>query len=110
MFIASKAFVKAVIFFTTMLLLSSVAHGQELTVTSGSVTSPEEEKSNAQATAAAPQVANTQPTPATDFLSWEEMTGDWGGTRSRLKAKGFDSQFELTQFFQGVASGGINTG
>ncbi|MET0657989.1 MAG: carbohydrate porin [Steroidobacteraceae bacterium] len=35
------------------------------------------------------------------------MTGDWGGTRSQWEAHGVDTDFELTQFYQGVTSGGI---
>jgi porin len=57
----------------------------------------------------APKVAAASPAPAPepDFWHQEEMTGDWGGTRSRWKEKGVELEFKLTQFYQGVASGGI---
>jgi len=55
-------------------------------------------------------VAATKPTPdpPTDFWKQETMTGDWGGTRSRWKEKGIDLQFKLSNFVQGVASGGTD--
>lgn len=51
--------------------------------------------------------AAAAPTPEPDFWHQEEMTGDWDGTRSRWKKKGVELEFKLTQFYQGVASGGI---
>jgi porin len=61
--------------------------------------------SPAQAGAAAPQ------TPApTDLLEREQLTGDWNGTRARWKDKGVTFESALTQFYQGVASGGVDTG
>lgn len=47
------------------------------------------------------------PSPEPDFVNREEMTGDWGGARPRLKAKGVELEFKLTQFVQGVTSGGV---
>jgi hypothetical protein len=38
------------------------------------------------------------------------MTGDWGGDRVRLKEKGFEIELSLTQFYQGIADGGIRSG
>lgn len=35
-----------------------------------------------------------------------ELTGDWGGRRTRLTEKGIIVKSSLTQFYQGVASGG----
>jgi porin len=35
------------------------------------------------------------------------MTGDWGGDRLRLKEEGLEIDLSLTQFYQGVAAGGI---
>jgi carbohydrate-selective porin OprB len=43
-------------------------------------------------------------------LHREELTGDWGGTRGRWKEKGVELEFKLTQFYQGVAAGGLETG
>ena len=57
-----------------------------------------------------PAAAKPAPVPAPDFWHQEEMTGNWGGTRSKWKDKGFEMQFSLTQFFQGIASGGIDDG
>jgi porin len=69
-------------------------------------------------------VASGQPTPssparassdtaestASDVLHREELTGDWNGTRTKWKDKGVELASSLTQFFQGIAAGGIDTG
>jgi porin len=52
-------------------------------------------------------VPPSTPTPDHDFWTQQELTGDWGGTRSRWKEKGIELEFRLTNFFQGVASGGL---
>jgi hypothetical protein len=36
------------------------------------------------------------------------LTGDWGGLRSRLADRGVQFEFNVTQIFQDVASGGTN--
>src|SRR5258705_9952717 len=51
--------------------------------------------------------ASPAPAPEPDFWHQETMTGDWGGTRSRWKEKGVELEFRQTNFYQGVASGGI---
>jgi hypothetical protein len=38
------------------------------------------------------------------------LTGSWGGVRTRWKDKGVVLDSSLTQFYQGVASGGSETG
>jgi porin len=38
------------------------------------------------------------------------MTGEWGGIRSRLAESGVELEFKASQFVQGVADGGIDTG
>lgn len=38
------------------------------------------------------------------------LTGDWGGLRTDLADKGINIDLRLTQIYQGVASGGIDTG
>ncbi len=58
-----------------------------------------------QAAAHAPAQAPAQ-APVPGFWEQEEMTGDWGGTRTKWKEKGVELEFALTQFYQGVASGG----
>ena len=56
------------------------------------------------------QEPSPAPPPATDFLHQEELTGDWGGTRTKWKNKGVEVDSSLTQFYQGIASGGTETG
>ncbi|HEY0460821.1 MAG TPA: carbohydrate porin [Pyrinomonadaceae bacterium] len=75
---------------------------------SSSETIAKNEKSETQKTATPVTPAPTPAaTPEPDFWNQEELTGDWGGTRSRWKEKGFEMEFSLTQFFQGTAAGGI---
>ena len=38
-----------------------------------------------------------------------KLTGDWGGARTNAKNKGFELASSLTQFYQGVSSGGTKT-
>jgi porin len=49
--------------------------------------------------------------PTLDFggpvLSRQYLSGDWLGTRERLAAEGITLEVDHTQFFQGVAAGGI---
>jgi len=40
----------------------------------------------------------------------ETLTGDWDGARARWKNKGVELDSSLTQFYQGVTSGGTDTG
>ncbi len=60
--------------------------------------------------AAGSNVAATKPAPepSDDFFTRETMTGDWGGTRSRWKEKGIELEFKLSNFVQGIASGGVS--
>jgi porin len=53
--------------------------------------------------------ATPQPAPA-EVLEQEELTGDWAGRRTRWKDKGVVLDASLTQFYQSVASGGIESG
>jgi len=71
---------------------------------SGDQTKPDDQKKIAKAAAPSPD-----PKPDPDFWSQEEMTGNWGGTRAKWRDKGVDLQFSLSQFYQGVASGGTQT-
>ena len=48
--------------------------------------------------------------PKPDLLHQEELTGDWNGVRTRWKDKGVELESSLSQFYQGVASGGTDTG
>jgi porin len=47
--------------------------------------------------------------PVPDFFHQEELTGDWSGTRTKWKNKGVELVSSLTQFYQGVSSGGTGT-
>jgi porin len=38
----------------------------------------------------------------------DKLTGDWGGLRTEAKDHGLDVEFTLSQFYQGVASGGVD--
>jgi porin len=53
--------------------------------------------------------AATAPAADPDLLHRDTLTGDWNGTRTRWKDKGVDVTSSLTQFFQGVSSGGTET-
>lgn len=52
--------------------------------------------------------ASPSPESHSDFFTRETMTGDWGGTRSRWKEKGIELEFKLSNFVQGIASGGLS--
>jgi porin len=46
-----------------------------------------------------------------DSNIYAQMTGDWGGNRTRWKDKqGVELELKLNNFYQGVADGGIETG
>jgi len=56
-----------------------------------------------------PESADTAKTAAakTEPDELEEVSGDWGGVRSRWKEKGVTMEFRLTQFAQGTVKGGV---
>ena len=63
------------------------------------------------AAATASQGASASPQPApTGVLEQEELTGNWGGVRTRWHDKGVVLDSSLTQFYQGVSAGGTATG
>ena len=91
---------RALVFAVCLAAAAGVTHAQEPTP-SPSTGSP---APGAQATAATP------PQPAApDLLHQEELTGDWNGTRTKWKNKGVELASSLTQFYQGVSSGGTGT-
>ena len=49
--------------------------------------------------------------PSTESI-WtrDKLTGDWGGLRSDLGKHGIDLEIKLSQFYQNVTSGGIDSG
>jgi porin len=105
MYTTARAFVIATIFATVLLVPELNSYAQE--PTPSPTASPDKVK-EAQATEAA--AAKPAPTPKPDFWHREEMSGDWDGDRTRWKEEGFEMEFALTQFYQGVAKGGVRRG
>jgi porin len=66
--------------------------------------------SAAVATGAPPATASGQATTEASLLDREELTGDWGGARSEWEEKGLAIELSLTQFYQAVVDGGVETG
>jgi porin len=56
------------------------------------------------------QAQEPPPAPPSAPAARETLTGDWDGARDRWKNKGVELDSSLTQFYQGVASGGTDTG
>jgi porin len=54
-------------------------------------------------------VAQPAAAPAAAVLNQDGLTGDWAGARTYAKDKGFELASSLTQFYQGVSSGGTGT-
>jgi porin len=54
-------------------------------------------------------VAQPAAAPAAAVLNQDGLTGDWAGARTYAKDKGFELASSLTQFYQGVSSGGTRT-
>ena len=46
---------------------------------------------------------------ADDIWTRKKLTGDWYGLRSDLAEHGINLDFRLSQYYQGVTSGGKNT-
>ena len=91
-----------------LLTAVSVIYGQSPTPSPATSTTPTAEKvKNDQQAATSSAAAPATPEPDPDFWTQQEFTGDWGGTRSRWKEKGIELEFKLSNFFQGVASGGL---
>jgi porin len=65
----------------------------------------------AQTTTMHAQAPTATGAPARDssLLERGELTGNWGGQRTKWKDKGFEVVSSLSQFYQGVASGGLDT-
>jgi porin len=55
-------------------------------------------------------VAAAPAAPPSDDNFWtrDKLTGDWWGMRSDLSDRGIDLDFRLSQYYQGVATGGVN--
>jgi porin len=52
-----------------------------------------------------PQPNTSQTAPSQSIWQRSQLTGDWGGVRSKLQKKGVTFNFEWTQFYQGLAAG-----
>ena len=106
-----KAILRVAILFAGLLLVPS-GYGQDQTPSPTPATSEAVATKAKGANESAPTIptASPAPSPKPDFWHWEQMTGDWGGDRERVKNEGFEMDFKLTQFYQGVAAGGIRTG
>ena len=85
----------------------TACYGQSPTPSPATSTPTAEKVTNDQQATAISPAAPSSPEPDPDFWTQQELTGDWGGTRSRWKEKGIDLEFKLSNFFQGVASGGL---
>src|SRR5437016_2904300 len=59
------------------------------------------------APAAATEAASAPPYSG-DFLTRSTLSGDWGGSRNELAAKGVTFESSITQITQGVVDGGKN--
>src|SRR5215510_9759597 len=59
---------------------------------------------------ASAQEPATAPPAQVDFLKSPELSGDWGGQRSKLLQKGTKIEASLTQFFDWVPVGDDNRG
>src|SRR6476619_2275542 len=103
-----KATIGATIFMTALFGCANQVYAQEPTPSPSPATREAAATNASGAAEDAPKVAATTPAPEPDFWHRETMTGDWGGTRSRWKEKGIDLEFKLTNFYQGIASGGTN--
>lgn len=106
--IAIRLFAKTIIFLAFIGFLWVSAFAQPATKTESATpagSTPDKTKSETGSTVA--QDAKPTKTPEPDFWHRETMTGDWGGTRSAWKEKGVELEFKLSQFYQGVTSGGV---
>jgi porin len=95
-----KAFAARVIFVAT-LAPQAAAYAQE-------ASPPPAPSFSDRTRAQGPAATATQP-PHPDFMHQETLTGEWNGVRTKWKNKGVDVAGSLTQFYQGVSSGGTDT-
>jgi carbohydrate-selective porin OprB len=103
----ARAFAIAATLAQVLLVSERINYAQQSTPSpSPSPATPAAEKSTNNAQNAANDATNPA-APEPDFWRQQTMTGDWGGTRSRWKEKGIELEFKSSNFYQGVASGGI---
>jgi porin len=104
-----KAGVAATVILMTLFMFDSNIRGQDAASSlspAASEPTAVKEKSDPQAAPTGAAEKSAQASEA-DFWHREELTGDWGGVRPKWKEKGFELEASVTQFFQGVASGGV---
>ena len=107
--ISARAFVLSTVWIAT-LLPTAVIRGQEPTASSTDAPTGAIAPSAARhADVRGAQGASAKPAPAPDFFHQDTLTGDWNGTRTTWTNKGLDFASSLTQFYQGVSSGGTGT-
>ena len=58
----------------------------------------------------ADEPAAAKPSASESVWNREKLTGDWGGLRSDIGKHGTDVEIKLSQFYQNVTSGGIDSG
>jgi porin len=104
MHIRARTFFRSIALFAALSIQHSAANGQEPKLSPAAPTEPTTESK------ASDQPPAPAPAPAPDFWKQDTLTGDWSGTRSHWKEKGVELDFAFTQFGQGVAAGGIETG
>jgi porin len=107
-----KASVVATVLLMVLFMFDSNIRSQDATpAPSPPASEPTVDKAKSDAQAE-PNAAAAKPaqTPEPDLWHREELLGDWGGIRSKWRDKGFELGVSLTQFYQGVAEGGIRTG
>ncbi len=104
--------VRTTIFCAILLLCSGIVRSQNPTPTPNPADASTAKKDAEAAAKPVPETGAPKPAvaPEPDLWHREELTGDWDGARSRWKEKGFEMNFKLTQFFQGVATGGLEQG
>lgn len=80
---------------------------QQLPATTQAVTTPVQTPSPSPAASPEPVTTNSSEFTTAEESYWEQewLTSDWNGARRKLKAKGIDLEFRLTQSYQAVTSG-----
>jgi porin len=107
MHLAATPLANATIFLLAFLCVTGFAQGPDRSPTASPTASTSDKTKSETAPAPDAQETNSAATAELDFWQRETMTGDWGGTRTRWKESGVELEFKLSQFYQGVAAGGI---
>ncbi len=93
-------------FLVLVLSLGSAAlHAEQVESSGGDPSTGSPPSLAEQIEASAPALAS--PTPSGDFWSRSQLTGDWGGSREGLADNGLTFFGDITQYYQGVTTGGL---